>query len=219
MVLLAEFSEKGKSSMASSTQTGSAKNGTKHSNVSASDSTKQIDESKNAAPAKSAAPAGYSKAEDGSFEISGHWIPEKGPIHGKLVGAYDFRKKSDGKINRVYVLELAEDCIISAPLEGPKGKSGYGEDVAKGSMSKDGERETVGVWGSAGLKALDELGGCLVHITQNGKKDLGGGRAMWLYDIFHKGTPKPLKIRSAKSGDKVAPDDHPTQGDPDELPF
>lgn len=167
------------------------------------------------APApKFAPPTGYNEEKGNSFEISGHWVAESGPCHGKVLGAYDFVKKSDGKLQRVFVIELAEPCTISAKVEGPNGKGVAYENTEASA------REIIGVWGAGDLNGkLEGKQGAFVWILRTDeKKKLSGNRAMWIYKVVSKGKGGPLKVRSAKSGDSVADESAPG-GQDEELPF
>jgi hypothetical protein len=169
---------------------------------------------------KGGPPAGYTKSA-GQIALAGYWLPEAGPIHGKLVGAYDFRQKSGrgkGQIRRVYILDIADPCVAQMTVEDAKGKRSYQEGMAA-------PRDLIGVFGSAGLKDLDQPQGSFVYIErQKEQKELDNGNAMWLFDIYWKGTAKPLKVRQATEAEAVSHEDSARansngSGSDDELPF
>lgn len=176
-------------------------------------------------PKKPALPEGYRKVES-QQALDGYWLPERGHIHGKLTSAFDYRQKSGkgkGGLRRVYVLELAEPCTCTVMAEDGKGKKSVEETELPA-------RSFVGVFSSAGLRDLDELGGTFVYIApemdaKTGKqavKALESGNEMKLFSIGSKGAPKPLKIRQAPKHEE---EDHSEasggagSGSDDELPF
>ncbi len=160
-------------------------------------------------------PEGYSKAQS-QVEVAGYWIPEKGPIHGKLVGAYDFRQKSGrgkGQLRRVYIIDLADPCEARIMSEDGKGKKTFEEDTLK-------PRELCGIFGSAGLRDLDGLGNAFVHISRQAqKKELENGNTMWLFDVYSKGTPKPLKVREVTRQEDEVHGEAAGETSDEELPF
>lgn len=166
-------------------------------------------------------PEGYAKAE-AQTQVAGYWLPDKGPIHGKLVGAYDFRQKSGrgkGQIRRVYIIDLADPCVARVTSEDGKGKKSFDEDTLK-------PRELCGIFGSAGLRDLDSLGNTFVFVTpelgEDGKqkvKELESGNVMKLFQIFSKGTPKPLKIREYTEKESQTHGEAAGDDGNDELPF
>lgn len=151
---------------------------------------------------KKGPPAGYAKTETGE-EILQYWDPSKGPIHGKLIGARDFRRKDNRQIQRIYIFDLAEPIgsppgSFSVSVKGKLVNGSFEEYDVKPPTKEErerGSRELVGVWGSAGLSELDELGGCFCYIERRPeKKKLDGNRTMWVYDVHTKGTPKKLHV-------------------------
>lgn len=170
-------------------------------------------------------PAGYAKVTS-QVEIENYWMPEKGPIHGKLVSAYDFRQKTGrgkGQIRRCYILDLAGPAYCRVMTEGVKGQKAFDEDLVTPDLKTDPHVPTlVGVFGSAGLRDLDGLGGCFVFIQREPEqKELESGNAMWLFDISHKGTAKPLKVRQVTRVEEEAHGEAAGASgfDGEELPF
>lgn len=183
----------------------------------AKETTASKPELKSVPATKAKLPEGYRKIES-QQALDGYWLPERGPIHGKVTSAYDYRQKSGkgkGGLRRVYVLELAEPCFASVISEDGKGKKSMAETELPA-------RSFVGIFGSAGLRDLDELGGTFVYIVRGGKKLLDNGNEMWIFEIGSKGTPKPIKIRQAPKHEE---EDHNEagagagSGSDDELPF
>lgn len=172
-----------------------------------------------APPPKKGPPEGYSRSGV-MVELPGYWQPEKGPVHGKLIGAYDFRQKSGkgkGQLRRMYVVKLIDPCFARVVVEGPSGKKSFDE----GTLDKG---ELCGIFGTAGLRDLDNLGSCNVwadrDLDEKGKqreKETARGFVK-LFDIRHSGTAKPLKVKQAR-----APEVHEeavqAEGDDEELPF
>lgn len=160
------------------------------------------------AGAKSASTDGYQNAEQ-RFEVSGFWRPELGPIHGLVVGAYEFVQKTGrgkGQTRRVFVLRLAAPCKARVKLEG----GGYDEaDLEKG--------EFCGVFYSAGLRELNTLLGCLVMASRNAEKKETTRGAMWTFDVRYKGLRKPVVVRPAFESAPAVPDDDATSFDPDSF--
>lgn len=161
---------------------------------------------------------GYTEMTE-RIEVAGFWLPDSGPIHGKLVDAYQFIQKSGkgkGNVGTMYVLDLADPCGARVKVEG-------------GGVEVDqlGARELCGVLGSVGLRHLVTLGDCFVRIERTGKKLLGNGKEMWSYKVSYKapkGGPRRLDVRepfqatetptTAPNGATREPGD-----DVDELPF
>lgn len=181
--------------------------------------------SKKAAAAKSeTAPvdrfANYEEASDELFQPAGYWQPEHGPIHGKLVGGYQYKQKSGrgkGQLRTVYLFDLADPCPASVLGERVDGK----REVTDGELRP---REICAVWGSAGLRALNTLQGCFVRLERKKeKKQLDNGNEMWTYKVQFRGLKRPLEIREALAGSGGASrgpgDDSDESIDPDDLPF
>lgn len=145
-------------------------------------------------------------------ELAGYWVPEAGPLHGKLVEAFQFIQKSGkgrGGTRTVFVFDLAEPCIARVKGAGP------------GETDQLEARELVGVIASFGLMHLVQYGGCFVKIARGAKKTLGNGNEAWSYDLSFKGTAKPLDVRPPMT---VAPTNGSTPAGTDEdvgdeLPF
>jgi hypothetical protein len=163
--------------------------------------------------------ASYEEASDELFQPAGYWQPELGPIHGKLVGGYQYQQKSGrgkGQLRTVYLFDLADPCPASVVSAGANGR----KEVTDGELRP---REICAVWGSAGLRALNELAGCFVRLERKpDKKVLSNGNEMWAYTIQFRGKKCPLEIREpfASSGPGREPgDDSDERVDPDDLPF
>ncbi len=167
-------------------------------------------------------PEGYKKSQS-RVEVAGYWLPEKGPIHGKLVGAYDFRQKTGrgkGQIRRVYIVELADPCVARVLSEDGKGKKSYDEDTLKA-------RELCGIFGSAGLRDLDDMGNTFIFAyplidEKTGKqavKELESGNAMKLFEVVNKGTVKPLVVRQVTKPEDEAHGEAAGDTGDEELPF
>lgn len=127
---------------------------------------------------------GYTQFQEERTDLDGYWVPERGPIHGKLISAFQFiarNGKSRGKTLTVFVFDIADPCVALVKLDG----GGKDEDTLQ-------PRSLVGVISSYGLRHLVMLGGCFVKIERKGKKTLGNGNEAWHYDIAH----KPVKGRT-----------------------
>jgi len=147
-------------------------------------------------PSKPKPPEGLSRV---ASDVSAFWDPSTGsPVYGVLAGAKDTRNKR-GQIVRIYMFELLAECTVKVRRDG--------ELVT--TTARAGE--VVGVWGTAGLSELDQLGGCKVWIFREGKKDIGNGQTMWSYDIQSAGQGKPLRVRQVK--------DAPTPSEDDQIEF
>ncbi len=157
---------------------------------------------------------GYKEVKE-RVELAGYWIPEAGPIHGKLVDAYQFIQKSGrgkGFTRTMFVIDLADRCTARVKVEGG------GVELAELEP-----RELCGVIGSVGLRQLVTLGGCFVRIQADGKKVLGNGNEMNSYRLSYKGTPKTLEIRppfaSSETNGAREPGDDSDENSADALPF
>lgn len=149
---------------------------------------------------------GYESADDDFFRPAGFWLPEAGPLHGKLVGGYQFIQKSGrgkGGTRTVYVFDLADPCIATLP---------------GGERDQLAVRELCAVFASAGLRTLANLQGCFVRLERKPeKKELDNGNAMWLFDIRYRGKKAPVSIRPPLQAQDSTPDDFdPNDAD---LPF
>lgn len=128
---------------------------------------------------------GYSEAKERT-ELAGYWIPDAGPIHGKLIEAFQYIQKSGkgrGQTRVMYVIDLLEPCVARVKAQG-----GLDEDTLE-------PRSLVGVMSSMGLRHLVQYGGCFVRIERTGKKTLGNGNEMWSYKVAFKGKPRTLDVR------------------------
>lgn len=161
---------------------------------------------------------GYSEAKERT-ELAGYWIPDAGPIHGKLIEAFQYIQKSGkgrGQTRVMYVIDLFEPCVCRVKS---LGGGGLDEDTLE-------PRSLVGVMGSMGLRHLVQYGGCFVRIERTGKKALGNGNEMWSYRVSFKGKPRVLDVRPPFTVDEPstnAPNGRgrePGEDDAtDELPF
>lgn len=129
-----------------------------------------------AKPSTSARSDGYTPVVDERTDLDGYWMPEKGPLHGKLISAFQFIQKSGksrGKTQTVFVFDLAEPCTALVKLDG----GGKDEDVLE-------PRSLCGVIMTYGLRQLVGLGGCFVKLEREStKRTLGNGNEMWSYAI------------------------------------
>lgn len=161
---------------------------------------------------------GYTEMTE-RVEVAGFWIPESGPVHGKLVDAYQYIQKSGkgkGNVGTMFVLDLAEPCGARVKAEGGI------------QVDQLDARELCGVIGSVGLRQLVSLGGCFVRIERQGKKLLGNGNEMWAYKVSYK-APKsgPRKLDVRPPFQAAEPPAAPSNGatrepgdlDADDLPF
>lgn len=152
-------------------------------------------------------PEGFQNAEQ-RFEVSGFWQPALGPVHGVVVGAYEFKQKTGkgkGQKRRVFVLRLAAPTLARVKLEG--GGFSDGEKLDKG--------ELCGVFYSAGLRELTTCLGCMVLVKRNPeemKKPTERGD-MWTFSIGYKGLRKPVVVRPAFESE-THDDDDATSFDP-----
>jgi hypothetical protein len=169
---------------------------------------------KAANPKTSTSSNGYTEVKD-RVELAGWWNPEAGPIHGKLVEAYQYIQKSGkgrGGTRTMFVIDLADPCVARVKLDG----GGLDETTLQ-------PRELCGVLGSIGLRMLVTLGGCFVRIERQGKRTLGNGNEMWAYKVSYKGKPQTLDVRPpfASTDDNVsrASNGATENEDADELPF
>jgi hypothetical protein len=152
-------------------------------------------------------PEGYQKSEQ-RFDLAGYWKAGAGALHGLLLGAYEFKKKSGrgkGQKTRVFVFRLLDPCMARVKLEG----GGFDEaELSKG--------EVVGVFYSAGLRELNTLLGCKVFILRNPedqKKETERG-AMWTFDVRHSGVRKPVAVRPAFEREREAAEEEDASFDP-----
>jgi hypothetical protein len=99
-----------------------------------------------ALPSKPKPPEGLERV---ASDVSAFWNPALGPIYGTLVGAKDTRNKR-GQIVRIYIFSLLEPCPALARKMIVETKAG----------------DVIGIWGTAGLADLDQLGGCRVWIRK-----------------------------------------------------
>lgn len=143
-------------------------------------------------------PQGYENADE-RFEVSGFWRPDAGALHGVLLGGYKYKQKrgkGKGGTRTVFVFRLLNPCIARVKLEG-----GGFDDT---ELAKD---ELVGVFGSPGLRALNDCAGCSVFLQRMPeKKTLENGNEMWMFDIRFKGARRPLRVRDVL---EVTKDDAP----------
>lgn len=132
-----------------------------------------------------APPAGYSQA---ATSVDQFWTGE-GAIHGTLKLAKEYYNTLAKKNNLIFVFELLESCNVVendknlAPEHRPRRVAQKGE--------------IVGVWGSAGMRDLKGLGGCLVWMTRDESKDRvieKGQEPMKAFKIVYRGTPSTLRI-------------------------
>jgi len=147
-------------------------------------------------------------------ELAGYWNPEAGPIHGKLVEAFQYIQKSGkgrGQTRTMFVFDLADPCVARVRAEG----GGLDETTLD-------RRELCGVMGSIGLRQLVTLGGCFVRVERTGKRTLNNGNEMWAYRVSYKGKASTLDIRPPfqSGGETQAANGAREPGDDqDELPF
>lgn len=131
---------------------------------------------------------GYTEFVEERTDLDGYWMPEVGPLHGKLISAFQFivrNGKSRGKTATVFTFDIAEPCVALVKVDGG------GREQAELPA-----RSLVGVISSYGLRNLQSLGGCFVKLERLGKKTLGNGNDAWHYKIAHKpATGRLLDIR------------------------
>lgn len=163
---------------------------------------------------KTSSTDGYQDAPERT-ELAGYWIPEAGPIEGKLVEAFQYIQKSGkgrGQTRVMYVIDLLHPCV--ARVKGENG--GLDQDQLE-------PRELCGVMGSVGLRHLVQYGGCFVRIERVGKKTLGNGNEMWAYKVKFKGKPRVLDVRPPFTVDPATPSnggrDASEDDAQDQLPF
>ena len=164
---------------------------------------------------------GYTPVEDERTDLDGYWIPEAGPLHGKLVSAFQFIQKSGksrGKTQTVFVFDLADPCVALVKLDG----GGKDQDTLA-------PRSLCGVIMTYGLRQLIGLGGCFVKLEREAtKRTLGNGNEMWAYRIACK-PPKgrtldvrpPLVSGTTSNGvpGREPGDDSDEQPQANDLPF
>lgn len=141
-------------------------------------------------------PEGYTKAET-FVDPAGYWIPEHGPIHGYLLGAYEYRQKTGkgrGQLRRIYLVKLLDTC--TARCKDATGK--LDEHVLRAG-------ELCAVFGSVGLRELNDLWRCKVYVERLGKKTLPSGNDMWEYDISYEGKRKAVRVRPMLSNSAEPP--------------
>jgi hypothetical protein len=154
-------------------------------------------------------PSGYQAAED-FVQPAGYWLPEAGPLHGVLVGGYEYKQKNGrarGELRTIYIFKLIDRCTANVKAEG-------------GGLAPDqlDPGELCAVFHSAGLRALSDLAGCAVFVRRNvAKKELPNGNSMWTYDLRFKGVRKPLKVRPAFNAPGNDEPDASTEFNPDEF--
>jgi hypothetical protein len=165
----------------------------KHKTVTSAEHLAQTEGVSASAPADD----GYEPVSDG-YEIAGFWAAERGPLHGLLMGGYEYvqkRGKGQGKVTKVYVFKLLEPAeAVYYTYDG----SGRRKELTDGTLDAG---QLIGVFGSVGLRALDRLRGARVKLARLGKQTLRSGNAMWQYDIRAKGGGQPIEFRPPVEGD------------------
>lgn len=163
--------------------------------------------------------AGYERVSDDELvKPAGYWQPEHGAIHGKLVGAYEYRQKtgrSKGQLRLVYLFDLADPCPATVVSENGSGK----REVSDGELKP---RELCGVFATHGMRALKNRAGSFVRMSRRPEKQmLPNGNEMWVYDIEARGPKAPLLIREAldTSAERNAGRSDADETDVDDLPF
>lgn len=152
-----------------------------------------------------ALPEGFQQT---ASDVDQFWNEEGGPIQGVLLCGKNYLNKLAGKVNSIYVIRLTSPC---------KSQTNKGD----GFENPAQPGELVGVWGAPGLKDLMMMGGCEVHITRNGEKDVGKPSKMKVYAIGYKGRMTKLAIirdgeAKVEASNGAAP---ATDGTNDALPF
>jgi hypothetical protein len=141
----------------------------KHKTVTSAEHLAQTEGVSASAPADD----GYEPVSDG-YEIAGFWAAERGPLHGLLMGGYEYvqkRGKGQGKVTKVYVFKLLEPAeAVYYTYDG----SGRRKELTDGTLDA----------------------GQLI-----GKQTLRSGNAMWQYDIRAKGGGQPIEFRPPVEGD------------------
>jgi len=144
---------------------------------------------------------GYEKVADG-VELDGYWAPERGPLHGTLIGGFEFVQKSGqgaGERSRAYVIRLESPCEGVYYTYSPDGKR---QELTEGTLETG---SIVGVFDSAGLRALQNLKGASIKLSRaKEKRVLKSGHSMWVFDIRAKGKGEPL-VFDSPLGDDGAP--------------
>ena len=150
------------------------------------------------APSTDAPRKGYKRASQ-RVELAGNWLPAHGPLHGLLIGAFEFKQKNGrgkGKLRVTYVVKLLDPCIASVkPSNG-----GYDEAELNAG-------ELCGIFGGPGTRDLMQLYGCKVFIQRKPeKKELSNGNAMWEYDIDYDGKRRALPVRKWVESQETEPE-------------
>lgn len=132
---------------------------------------------------------GYEKVADG-VELDGYWSPERGPLHGTLIGGFEFIQKSGqgaGERSRAYVFRLESPCEGVYHTYSPDGRR---QELTDGTLETG---SIVGVFDSAGLRPLQNLKGASIKLSRaKEKRVLKSGNSMWVFDIRSKGKGEPL---------------------------
>lgn len=138
----------------------------------------------------------------------GFW-DEREPICGIVESAREFVNRKN-RLTRVYLIRLL------MPTTGLAQQIGGGPPVE--ADFKTGE--LVGIFGSAGLRDLENRAGCKVWIRRDGVRQTKNGE-MKVYDIRSPDQPSPLRIetytprgKEAADGNVVADDIRDLEGPP-----
>lgn len=128
---------------------------------------------------------GYTPITEERTDLAGYWAPEHGPIHGKLISAFQFVQKNGkgrGGTRTVFVFDLADPCVALVKVEGG-GKE----------LDQLAPRSLCGVISTYGLRHLVSLGGCFIKVSRSAtKRTLGNGNDAWSYEV----ASKPAKGRT-----------------------
>lgn len=178
----------------------------KHSNTTVEKHTAAIEGAKEGAAPKPAAAVrtvsdGYESVPDERFELAGFWAPERGPLHGVLLGGFEYVQKSgksQGELRKVYVFKLIDPCEGTYHTYSPDGRK---QGLTDGELAPD---DLVGVFDSADLRRLRKLKGAAVKLARNPvKKALDNGNEMWTFDIRAKGRGTTVDFAPAYEGQEA----------------
>jgi len=148
----------------------------------------------------------------GTPDIEGFWVCEIGnPLVGRIRGWFSIFDRKTDRYRDVIVVETARECRVTVnkePRLAPKGSI-----VGLGVRYK--LRDLMGYVDSEAA----------ISVNPTGKKDIGGGQSMWIFDMRAKGTKGPPPVGSAAAGGPErsgAPGDSRSESegiDLDDIPF
>lgn len=161
------------------------------------------------------APEGYRSTKKPNIE--GYWLPEHGPIHGRILGAFEYVNKLK-RMTRVYVLRLAEPCVCTVKAD---------RELVEDRLDKNA---VVGVFSTGFLPGyLENCLGAVVWINRLPDKVRTSNGDAWDYDVRADRRGKPIVVETRVSKERqpererqesykndYTPDD---SDDIDDLPF